>query len=92
MVPVRSAEPKAAHLKAVNVEVEAEGLYDHGGPLPQRMPAAGTQLFPTDTPTETNTKDPFSFRTLAIRKQKGFASYADSSATELKVPALSCPG
>lgn len=35
-------------LEAVDVEVKPEGLYDHGRPLPQRLPTAGAQLLPTD--------------------------------------------
>ena len=37
-------------LEAVDVEVEAEGLDDHGRSLPQRLPTAGAQLLPTDRP------------------------------------------
>lgn len=37
-------------LKALNVEVETEGLYDHGRSLPQWLPTAGAQLLPTDGP------------------------------------------
>lgn len=48
---VQNPENNATDLKAVNVEVEAEGLYDHRCPLPQRMPTAGTQLFTTNRPT-----------------------------------------
>lgn len=38
-------------LKAVDVEVETEGLYDHCCSFTQRMPTAGTQLFTTNRPT-----------------------------------------
>lgn len=51
---VKNPENNATDLKAVNVEVETEGLYDHCCPLPQRMPTTGTQLFTTDRPTGKN--------------------------------------
>lgn len=38
------------NLKALNVEVETEGLYDHGSALPQRLATAGAQLLPADGP------------------------------------------
>lgn len=48
---VKNPDNNATNLKAVDVEVEAEGLYDHRCPLPQRVPTAGTQLFTTNRPT-----------------------------------------
>lgn len=40
------------NLKAVNVEVKTECLYDHCCPLPQRLATAGAQLLPTDRSTK----------------------------------------
>lgn len=51
LMQVKNPDNSATDLKAVNVEVETEGLYDHRCPLPQRVPTAGTQLFTTNRPT-----------------------------------------
>lgn len=48
---VKKPDNNTTDLKAVDVEVETEGLYDHRCPLPQRVPTAGTQLFTTNRPT-----------------------------------------
>lgn len=56
---LKHPEKNATHLKAVNVEVETEGLDDHRCSFPQRMPTAGAQLFTTNRPTEIQT-NPFS--------------------------------
>lgn len=37
-------------LKAVNMEVQTQCLYDHGGPFSQRLPTAGAELLPTHRP------------------------------------------
>lgn len=47
----QSCLKSATNLKARDVEVEAEGLYDHGCSLPQRLATAGAQLLPTHRPT-----------------------------------------
>lgn len=37
-------------LKALNVEVKAESLYDHGGTFAKWVTTTGTQFLPTDRP------------------------------------------
>lgn len=37
-------------LKALDVEVKAESLYNHGGSFTKRMTTTGTQFLPTDRP------------------------------------------
>ena len=49
-----ASPPGGAHLKALDVEEQAEGLYDHGGPLAQWVTTAGTQLPPADRPANTH--------------------------------------